>query len=330
MPQFEEVLDGVRLALTWASPVDIGALLKGLVEQQIISEGYRKSLSLHRLAEAFAPGSELRSSRGSTAHWNLDRGPLSQSRDQNQTRSASPVDEHYTTGSWPKHQKVIQETNPHLIEGLRGGPVMDEHYPNLFSTPSVHDCQCNLRFDDEMAELLRSAELMQKQESDSERKDEGNLEDEKEWLEQVEEAARRIAVPLWQHWDRGRRMLMPLVPEMTAGCKTSEKTATDSEAQCPVLTMEEEEELAFACRTIEYTFNFKCTEGQITDPNFTSDTKALCFSGSTGLDTDHFNTVEAGRIASPVQACAATDTNNNITGVLEGERDMAKRKSAPP
>lgn len=366
MAQFEEVLDGVRLALTWASPAEIQALLEGLVEERIISEAYRKSLSLHWLTEGIAPeplhsetackpGSDLMNSQGSATQRHLSTGQLSQVKkcgssksrdyavtDRNQTRSepVSPMEEHCSAGSRPKlhppyEHQVVHGNNPTLIEELRGEEVMDERYLNdrLFSTPIVYDYQCSLGLDDKMTELLRCAESMQKPVRESERMNEGNSEDEKEWLEQVEEAARRMAVPLWQHWDRGRRMLLPLVPCMTTVCATSENTATDSEAQCPGVNMEEETELAIACRTLDLcSDNFECTEAEIT--SFTLDTegatdapRGLYFSAhesvaTAGLSPDHLDISGAAGNASPVEACAATDTNNNVTYRLQGDLDV--------
>lgn len=302
MSQFKEVLDGVRLALTWASPAEVQALLQGLVEEQIISEAYSKSLSVHRLAERIAPepvpSPTACKPRGSTTH--LNQSQL------NQVRKCG--------SSKPRESAVTDQT--------RSKPASSEMYP-----PSD---ECRLGLDDEITELLRSAESMQKPESDNVRMYEGNLEDEKEWLEQVEEAARRIAVPLWQHWDRGRRMLLPLVPCMTTGCLTSEKTVIDSEAQCPLLNMEEETELAITCRTLDlYALNFECTKAEITD--FTLDTEGATDTpqglylstydslASTGLNKDHFNVFALARNASPVQTCAATDTNRKITARLEGD-----------
>ncbi len=361
MAQFEEVLDEVRLALTWASPAEIQALLEGLVEERIISEAYSKTLSLHRLTEGIAPepvrsetackpGSDLMNSQGSTTQRPNSPGQLSQVRkcgssksrdsaitDHNWTRSepVSPMEEQCSAGSRPKlhplyEHQVIHGNNPKLIEELRGEEVMDEHYLNnrLFSTTIAYDYQCSLGLDDEMTELLRSAESMQKSVRDNERMDEGNSEDEKEWLEQVEEAARRMAVPLWQHWDRGRRMLLPLVPCMTSVCATSENTVTESEAQCLGLNMEEETELANACRALGLCSDyFECTEAEIT--GVTLDTegatdipKGLCFSASAGLSTDLFSISGAAGNASPVEACAATDTNNNITDTLQDCLDV--------
>ncbi|XP_078017306.1 uncharacterized protein ciita isoform X2 [Epinephelus lanceolatus] len=338
MTQFEEVLDGVRLALTWASPAEIQALLEDLVEGQIISEAYGKSLIWQQLTEGIAPaackvGSDL---RGSTTHWHLDQGQLSQVKNlgsgKSIGRAVSSVGEHVSMRSRLKiHLLCEHQVDPRLNQELRGGPVTDECF-NLFSTPMGRDNQCSLIFDDENTELLRSAELMQKPVSDNERVFKGNLEDEKEWLEQVEEAARRIAVPLWQHWDRGQKMLLPLVPaSMTAAsCATSENTARDGKAQCPVFNMEEETELAVACRTLDlYADNFDYTEVGITDPSFTLCTdgaaKGLCFStydsvATTGLN--HLNISGAERNASPAQACAATVTN--ITDRLQGILDACR------
>lgn len=342
MAQFEDVLDRVRLALTWASPAEFQALLEGLVKERIISEAYSKSLSLHRLTKclaaepvhsetAYKPASDLINYPGSTNQWHLNHGQLSQvCRDcavtnPNQTRLyVSPMEEYSSMRCRPK-------IHP---------PVMDEHNLNhrLFSTPihvhvQVHDCHCRLRLDDNMTGLLRSTESMQKADNDCESMNEGNSEDEKEWLEQVEEAARRIAVPLWQHWDRGLRMLLPLVQSRTTGCATSENTATGSEAQCPVLNMEEETELAIACRSLDlYADNFNDTEAAIADPSFVldiegiSDTpKGLDFStydslATAALDADHFSVSGAARNTSQVKACEA-DTND-ITDMLESDLNV--------
>ncbi|XP_044188122.1 MHC class II transactivator isoform X1 [Thunnus albacares] len=355
MAHFEEVLDGVRLALTWASPAEIQAMLEGLVEEQIISEAYSKSLSLHRLIEGIEPETVLSEptckarsdelegaihSQGSTTYWHQDQYSqvrkygLSKSResaitDYNQMRSE---DEHNCTKSMPNihphYGSVNYGHDPKLIQELSHwissrGTAMDEHY---LSHRIICDHQFNLRLEEEMTELLRDADSMQKLLSDNERVDEGNSEDEKEWLEQVEEAARRIAVPLWQHWDRGQRMLLPLVPCMTIGCSASENGGTDSDTSCPVFDMEDETELAAACQMLDlYTNNCKCMEAGVTDTSLTLDTeratdtlKGLYFSKSdsvvaTRLNSDHFNiseTTDTALDASPVEACAADDHEN--------------------
>lgn len=309
MTQFKEVLDGVRLALTSAPVAEIHSLLESLVEERIISEAYSNSLSLHGLTRgmtpervrkesACKPGSDQMYSPGSTTHRHFNQGQLTQ------VCQESVVDEHNSAWS----------TSP---------PVMDQHHLNhrLCSTPLICEYQSSLGLDDEITELLRSAKSMQKQVSDNERANKGNSEDEKEWLEQVEEAARRIAVPLWQHWDRGQMMLLPLVSSMTAGC---ENTVTDSGAQCNGLNMDEETELAIACRTLNlYSDSFNCIDTGLALPNFTLDKeeaddtpKGLSFPTyesvlTMGLNTDHLDVAGAARNGSPVQACAATDTNNN-------------------
>ncbi|XP_073349959.1 uncharacterized protein ciita [Pagrus major] len=242
-------------------------------------------------------------SPGSNPHWYLNQSQLvevscqeSSITDPNQTRlePVSPVDEQKNARSGPQ------------IDPL---DWIEEHY--LSTTNYQH----SVGLVDEMTKLLRNAESVQTPASDNERMKKGNLEGEKEWLEQVEEEARRIAVPVWQHWDRGRRMLLPLVPSLAA----SEITATGSEARCSVLNMEEETELAMACRTLDlYADKFNCT-----GPNFTLDTGAtdaprgLCFSAYNSMVTtvlDHLD-------ASPVEACAATDTSSDSTDRFEGELD---------
>nr|XP_020453551.1 MHC class II transactivator isoform X2 [Monopterus albus] len=323
MAQFEEVLDGVRLALTCSSPAEIQALLEGLVEEQIISEAYSNSLRQHRLTERITSGCihdrlarKPGFDQGSTTH----QCYLSQkecgspgSRESTTTdhiktslESALSVDEHNSAKSRLLYDdQVIHENVPKCIQELRGGQAADEHYldDRITSRPICYD---------EMMELLRSAESQQELVSDYERFDEGNSEDKKVWLEEIEEAARRIAVPLWQHWDRGQKMLLPLVT-------TSDKATTHSEAQCPVLNMEEETEIAAACRTLDfYTDHFK----EIIETNFTLDTerdtpKSLCFSTynsviTTGPKTDHFSASGAAESGSPVVTCAATDTNDNM------------------
>lgn len=275
------------------------------MEERIISEADSKSLSLRRLTRGVTPervrkpGSDQTYSPGSTTHRHFNQGQLTQV-------CQESVDEHNSAWS----------TSP---------PVMDQHHLNhrLCSTPLACDYQCSLGLDDEVTELLRGAESMQKQVSDNERANKGNSEDEKEWLELVEEAARRIAVPLWQHWDRGQMMLLPLVASMTAGC---ENAVTDSGAQCTGLNMDKETELAVACRTLHlYSDSFNCTDTGLRLPNLTLDTeeaddtpKGLSLSTyegvmTTGLNTDHFDFAGAAGKGSPVEACAAIDTDSPNT-----------------
>lgn len=325
----------MRLALAWGSPAEIQALLEGLVKERIISKPYSKNLNLHRLTKGFAPfpsetahksASDPMNYPGPTSQQDINQYQLSQLCQDgaischNQTRLeyASPMGEYSCTRTRLKiYPSVMAEHNLN---------------PRLFSTQIVHDCRCSLGLNDEMTELLRSS--AEKAESECKSRNKGNLENEKEWLEQVEEAARRIAVPLWQHWDRGRRMLLPLVPTMTTGCSTSESTATGSEAQCPVLIMEEETELAIACRTLDlYIDNFNCTEAEITDQGFTLDTshcqvtdtpKGLDFSvATTALDVHHFSFSGAAWNTSQIphlEACAADA--NNITDMLESDPNI--------
>ncbi|KAM7386585.1 hypothetical protein PAMA_009274 [Pampus argenteus] len=342
MAHFEEVLGRVRLALTWASPAEMQAMLDGLVEEQIISEAYGKSLSLHRLMGGVAPetvrsepkrkagSDELEGvihSQVSTSHWRQDQHRqvkeyrLSKSResaiaDHNQTRSE---DEHNSTNIHPLYDSVSYGHNPKLIQELSQGmlsrePAMSIHYLN-------HRITCNLRLDEDTAELPRDAYSMQKLVSENERVDERISESEKLWLEQYEEAARQLAMPLWQHWDRGQKVLLPLIHPVTASFSASENGASECGEPCPVLYMEEETELAVACQTPDlYTDNYNCMEVEITDTSLTLDTvgglhymPGYDSLATTGLNTNHFNISEATDTAlnaSPVVDFAADDYEN--------------------
>ncbi|MEQ2179800.1 hypothetical protein GOODEAATRI_028849, partial [Goodea atripinnis] len=248
MAPFAEVLDQVRLVLTWAFPGEVQALLKGLVKEGIISEVYRKSLNLH----------------------------------------------------W-------------LNDGI---------VPTLTSKPGWFDC--TLRSSDEKVELLSSANSASA--SDNERVSMENLENEEEWLEQVEEAARRIAVPLWQHWDRGRGMLQTLLL-CVPSTLVNDGMVSEVEAQCAIFDTEEKMELAAACRTPDACVgDFECAE-----PSLTCDTAAgrsergeLHFSTNNRiavLNTEDFRIHRAARSASPVEACKATDASY-ITEMLESQFDI--------
>lgn len=284
----------MRLVLTCACPAEIHALLQGLVGERIISEAYSRSLSLDRLTE----GITATSVHGDPA-WEARPGQIDP-------------------------QGLIAHQG-HLNQVWKCGSS------NWRGSAIPCDGQYGFKFNSEITELLRSAESVQKQISDSERTVGGNLEGDGEWLEKVEEAARRIAVPLWQHWDRGQRMLLPLVSGLTTGCGTSESTAPVCEAQCPELNMEEEMELAVACSSLDlYTDKLEFTEVEFTDTGFATtgaadSLKGPCLSAldslaMIGLNVDHFNYYgAAGGNASPVEACMATDGNNNITDTcLEG------------
>ncbi|XP_031584372.2 MHC class II transactivator isoform X1 [Oreochromis aureus] len=355
MAHFEEVLDEVRSALTWASPAEIRALLEGLVEEQIISEAYSKSLGLHRFTDGLTPellcgesgwilGSDepdgVFASRASSTHQHLSHGPLikvrkggsqSPSVDYHLTGSefVPSVDDHYSTRLEPETCSLYEDqviSRDKLIQELREGTAMDEHYPtqSLYSVPTVFDGR--LALNDDITELLTSAPSMQKPVSDSERVNQGNLEIEREWLEQIEEAARRIAVPLWQHWDKGRRMLQPLVYYNTTGCSTSDNTVTYSEAQCAILDLEEEMELAAACRTLDAcTGNFN-TSFTLDDEEAADTPEEFYYPlydevPTPGICMDPFKTFGLEGNASPVEACEATDSNNNVTDNMGGLLD---------
>ncbi|KAK2833656.1 hypothetical protein Q5P01_017545 [Channa striata] len=334
MAQFEEVLDGVRLALTWASPTDVRALLESLVEEGIISEAYSKSLNLHQLIEGIASQGFYGKAACQTVfdeifsqcqgNHDLVRKSGSSTcggsdvREHNQTSLELMLlmEEHDSASSWTE-MHPLYDPDPKDIRELMEGLEMDDHYVDH---EVICDVQCSLRIEEDVSHLLTDAESLQKPVSDSERTEEGNSEDEKEWLEQVEEAARRIAIPLWQHWERARSMLLPLVPYVATGCITSEKSVTNTGAQCPVWKMEEEAELAVACRTLDlYSDNF-----QEADLEEAADTpEDLCYltddnAVMTGLDPSEFSICEAAGNSGPVEACTATDTTDDVTDSVEG------------
>ncbi|XP_072225684.1 uncharacterized protein [Leuresthes tenuis] len=362
MAQFSEVLDRMRAILTWASPVEVQALLEGLVEERIISKAYSKSLSLHRLKGGFSTESSRREtaskfgwdhvdgelgSRGKPPSRHLNRGQISKVRmggsksaveghELAESTRVSSMGEWNSTGSRP--QMSPQDAyidGPKQVQEMREGTAKEKHFLNesVFSIPTISHCRCSLRFNNEMVEMLSCAVPMQKPVSDNERvNNKGNLENEKEWSEQVEEAARRIAVPLWQHWDRGRGKLLHLVPWMTAGCSTGDDMVSDSKAQCSILNVEEEMELATACRTLDvYTGNSECAELGITDTSSTHNAEAasdegLYFStldtaGITEIGMNYFGIYGGAANALPVEACTATETKHS-TDVLEGHLDV--------
>ncbi|XP_008290066.1 MHC class II transactivator isoform X2 [Stegastes partitus] len=320
MAQFEEVLDKVRLLLTWASAAEVHGLLEGLVEERIISEAYSKSLSLHGLTDRIAleAGSD---SRGLNWYQHLNQEQLGQVRKCGSNSAGSELvfsmDEQNSTNPQVspllEYQVIQDQISISAIQELMEGAGMDRHYLNqtFFSTTAASDYNC--RINDEVARQ------MQKPVSDNERINQGNLEDGEEWLEQVEEAARRIAVPLWQHWDRGRRMLSPLVPCTTAGWSTSENTLTDGEAQSSAWDMNEEMELAAALRTLD-----KFTDSFSLDAEEASEAPQGLYASTHNCwtTTDDFDVFGAEGITSPVEACAATDTNNNLTDKLQSHLDV--------
>lgn len=350
MAQFAEVLEHVRSVLTWAFPGEVWALLEGLVEKGIISEAYRNSLNLQWLSDAIEPKvmripvcGELDkdlNSQGSTTQWDFNQESMNQVRtgvskslasDHNveQSESFSLIEElNNTRFNMEKNQsevhEILQRKEAELQELLEE-VVMDVSYLNQdhFSSPSVYDC--TLRHTDENEELLSIASSKPAGNNESARK--GNLENEEEWLEQVEEAARRIAIPLWQNWDRGRGMLQTLLPCVPRGCSISDGMVSEDEAQCKVFDMEEDMEPAAAC-----TWLHTCVgDFERTQPSPVCDTDAgrseredLQFSTVSGVavsNTCDFRTCREARNASPVEACKATEASYS-TEILEGQFDV--------
>ncbi|XP_032443131.1 MHC class II transactivator isoform X1 [Xiphophorus hellerii] len=203
--------------------------------------------------------------------------------------------------------------------------LMDLSYLNQDPLSSLSVYDCTLRSSDEKAELLSGASS--EPPSDNESINKGNEESQEAWLQQVEESARRIAVPLWQNWDRGRGMLQTLLPCVPSGCSISDRMMLEGEAQSVVLDMEEEMELAAACSTLDTCVgDFECEELSFacdTDAG-RSEREALHFSTLNGVavfNTDDFRILAAARNASPVEACKATE-GGYITQMLEGQFDV--------
>lgn len=350
MAQFAEVLEQVRSVLTWAFPGEVLALLEDLVEKGIISEAYRKSLNLHRLSDGIVPKvmrkpvcGELDkdlNSQGSTAQWDFNQELMNQVRtgesksvatDRNveQTESFSLIEEpNNTRFNMEKNLSQVHEIlqrNQEEMQELLEEVVMDVSYSNQehFSSPSVYNR--TLRHTGEKVELLSSVSSEAAGNNESVRK--GNLENEEEWLEQVEEAARRIAVPLWQNWDRGRGMLQTLLPCVPSGCSISDGMLSEDEAQCEVFGMEEDMELAAACRWLHTCVN----DFERTQPSLACDTDAgrserdklqlSTVGGVSVSNTCDFRTCREARNASPVEAYKATEAGY-ITEMLEGQFDV--------
>lgn len=236
MAQFETVLETVQLVLSQSSPAEIQTLINSLVKAQIVSEGYAKSLNLHQLHRTHKPGWDWSHSQGSTTNWLFHQGQPNQGRKYRSSRwgGSAEMDHNQRLESWFVDETDWSESRLELLCNRTLYPAQHGSYG-------------------ELTELLRNEDRLV----------EGTSSEEKEWLQQVEQAARRIAMPLWQHWDRGQSMLLPLVPH----------TTTDSEREYLDMNLEEETELAVACRTL----GFYGDESFGTETEFTKSLEGLCF-----------------------------------------------------
>lgn len=203
---------------------------------------------------------------------------------------------------------ALTSASPCEIQALLGGLVKGQIISEAYSKSLCLNWIMN------GLEPLRNPKANQT--TDHERTNEGT----KEWLEQVEQTARRLAIPLWQNWDDGWKLLLSLVPSVITGCAPSENI-TGGGTQWPVWNMEEEG-VAIAIRTQDLnTGMFNCAEADATDPTFTlhqggvtDKSKALDFSNyneASTTETDHFSVL---RNIFRVEDCAA---DTNITAVLK-------------
>lgn len=228
------------------------------------------------------------------------------------TYFVSSADEHNITKSWPPKRApyghVIHKQSPKLSQGFLERAPLDDLYlkQGVFSTPAAYDFHYSLRFSDKKAELLSSANPMQKHVSDSESVNMGNLENKEEWLEQVEEAA-KIAIPQWEDWDRGQRMLPAMIP-CEASCSKTTDMVSDREAYYPGWEKVEEPELATACRMLDASISDSFSETILSDEG---KLEGVSFSTRdvAELNTDRFRTARAAGSVTPVGACAGTATN---------------------
>lgn len=98
------------------------------------------------------------------------------------------------------------------VEGSAGTPTSEHLRTEVGRCQMLQDCCCR----------LDNGAL--KPQSDSESVSRGSLQE--EWVDRVEEVARRIAVPLWQQWERGHRMFLSLL--------NSEDRDSDTDGICQV------------------------------------------------------------------------------------------------
>lgn len=84
----------------------------------------------------------------------------------------------------------------------------------------MRDCYCS-RFHENTKELPRTLATPR---PDCGTIKEGNSE--RHWLEQVEQVARRLTIPLWQNWDSGHKLPLPLIASVEPVFATSQSRAT--------------------------------------------------------------------------------------------------------
>ncbi|CAG5897578.1 unnamed protein product, partial [Menidia menidia] len=292
MAQFSGVLEQKRGILTLASPAEVQALPEGSVEVWMTSDSnilhlrlLKEGLSTELIRRETSTGGGHKtdgglSYGGTTTALLLHHGLIRQTVDDHELEESSRVslrgEGNGTRSRWQMTPQDLYTKNQRKSQELSQGTANDKHFLNqkVFSVPaSLH--QTTVRLGDGMAERPSGAMPSQGPVSDSERvNNKGNSENEKEWLGQVEEKAKTRAVPPSQRWD-SRRGKLPLVPRVAAGGSAGDNMVTLRAAQRSVLDMEEEMELAAACRTL-YTQigTSEGIESEVMDTSFTHTARA--------------------------------------------------------
>lgn len=294
MAQFEEVLGWVQLALTWASKAEIQALLEGLVEQQVISWDYCRSFSLHCLNNGTKSRSgvhkrgqnyrieprSLAIGKHHLAHRINSKLMIHELHRLNREMKSTATINDYHCNHGMELRPTIHEQQLNQYHRTFAKPIIDEHQQHhwmesrllttdehylrhrINSIPMIEGWMEGVeRRMEEMDRGIHGGKWTDHRKIDEterveEDDDDEMKEEDEEGAEEVEEMARRIALPLWQHWERGQRVLLPLVAGMTTGNTATDSStdnrATDNTAHSLAVCMEEDTEITGAGRTLDF------------------------------------------------------------------------------
>lgn len=347
MAQFSEVLEQVQSVLAWASPAEVQVLLDGLVEDRIISEACRKTLSLCQLYDGIVPGLACKEASSTMGCDDLDETLFDLNRERIRLEwtdgsehsvndqkldgfgFVSPMDNLYVTKYWqpkrPPHEHVTHRKIPQLLQECLEDAPKDKLYrkgsfQGVFFTPKANDFPFSLRLGDRKAELQSRAEPIQKPVSDSESVNRGNFGNKEEWLKHAEEAA-AITIPLWKDYQQGQQTLQAMIPLETTFSSMRDDMVSDREAFHLDWDVEEETDLATACRML----GASTDDSELSETNSSDRAKleGLYFStlDLAELNTSRFRVARATGNVSPVEACAGTGTNSSAC-ILEGRPNV--------